>query len=505
MSESEGHLNDTVGQVVRLLLRRRWWILGAAFLTPLATVGVMLQLPDQYKSEATIIAEQQQVSARYVDPVNNMTAPEEVTTMTRMVMSRNRLLGVIDSFGLYPREKARMNPDQLAERMREDIAVDPLDVELGRRGATYSAFKLSFTAENPRLAQTVASRLTALFIEESLKTQNNQASGTTRFLSAQLAAAKQRLEEQEQRLSDFKRRNLGALPEQTGANLDVLKELRLELQTNMNDRGKVEQQRVSLEAILDVDLASLQADRSQLLKQYTPKHPEVLKRDGEIEKIQALMTELKTGKPGAPRMDVSLSPDEPRVVQLRSMVEAYWADSKGLAKDEQRLRAEIDQVQARLRLTPLLEEQFAALLRDYELYKRDYADLQDKQVHSQLTADLEGQQEGQHFLLIDAPTLPGVPSGPKRVRMSLWAVAVGVAIGVVLAFLMDMWNRRFYNEQEVKRQLGAPLIVGIPLLRTSSEERRRKWRLAFEWLAGCTMTLAVVVAEVFVFLRDGWV
>jgi hypothetical protein len=90
-------------------------------------------------------------------------------------------------------------------------------------------------------------------------------------------------------------------------------------------------------------------------------------------------------------------------------------------------------------------------------------------------------------------------------KISLGAVAAGIAIGVVLAVLMDMRNRAFHDEKEVKRHFGAPLIVGVPLFRTRREERWRKWRLAFEWLAACAMTVVVVAAEVFVFLRSGWV
>jgi polysaccharide chain length determinant protein (PEP-CTERM system associated) len=505
VSETEVGSTDIISQVLGMVRRHRWWILGAAFAVPLATIGVVLQLRDRYTSDATIMAVQQQVSQKYVDPVNTMTTPEIVNSMSREVMSRSRLLAIIDSFALYPKERASTKPDQLAELMRKDIDVTPLDVVKVRGDNTFTAFTLSFTAENPRLAQEVASRLTSLFIEESLKTQSNQASGTAKFLSEQLEAARQRLQQQEQRLSEFKMRNLAELPEQASANLDGLKELRLQLQNVMSNRARAQQQLGALESLLSVDLARLQTEKSQLLTRYTAKNPEVVKRDGEIARVQDLLSQLKSGKAGAPKPPDALASDDPRMAQMRIQAEANLADAESLAKEEARLRADIAQDQARLRLTPVREQQLTGILREYELYKHDYADLQNKQLQSQLTANLEGQQEGQRFRLVDPPTLPAFPSGPKRVRISLGAVGGGLAFGVVLAFLLDMRNRSFHDEKEVKRHFGAPLIVGVPLFRTRREDLWRRWRLAFEWLAACAISVVVVAAEVFVFLRDGWV
>jgi polysaccharide chain length determinant protein (PEP-CTERM system associated) len=452
------------------------------------------------------MAVQQQVSQKYVDPVNTMTTPEIVNSMSREIMSRSRLLGIIDAFGLYPKEKATMKPDQLAERMRKDIDVTPLDVLKGIRGdTTFTAFMLSFTADTPRLSQEVASRLTSLFIEESLKTQSNQASGTAKFLSEQLEAAKQKLQQQEQRLSNFKLSNLAELPEQAGANIEVLKELRVQLQTVMGNRGKLQQQRSALDSALSVGLARLQTDRSQLLTRYTIKNPEVVTKDLQIAQVQELLSQLKAGKAGISKPPEAQAADDPGVAQWRGQVEVNLVDTENVVKDEARLRSDIAQNQARLRLTPVREQQLAAILREYELYRQDYADLQNKQLRSQLTANLEGQQEGQRFRLVDPPTLPAFPSGPKRMKISLGAVAAGIALGVLLAFLMDMRNRAFHDEKEVKRHFGAPLIVGVPLFRTRREERWRKWRLAFEWLAACAMIVVVVAAEVIVFLRSGWV
>lgn len=131
-----------------------------------------------------------------------------VNLVTRETLSRTRLLGIIDSFGLYADEKYNLAPEQLVARIRTDLEVAPLDEVPGREA---TGFRISFTANNPHLAQEVTSRLTSFFIEENIKARGKQVSTTNKFLSEQLEEAKRKLEEQERRLRDFKASNLGGL------------------------------------------------------------------------------------------------------------------------------------------------------------------------------------------------------------------------------------------------------------------------------------------------------
>ncbi len=499
-SERESTPDDLIGPLLGMVARHRWWIFGPAFLVPLVAIAVVMYLPDQYTSEATLVVVQQQVSQRYVDPTNTISPADAVNSMTREVLSRPRLLAIIDSFGLYPKLKGKAQPDQLTDRIREDITVEPLDKLPGRND--FTAFQVAFTADNPRLAQEVASRLTQIFIEENLKVQGNQASTTAKFLAEQLAAAKQRLTEQEQRLSDFKAKNLSELPQQEQSNLSTLTDLRIQLQNNSANQSRAQQQRTSLEYTLNGSLARLQSERSALLARFTLKHPEVVRKDTEIERLQNLLAEVKTGTVAIDKTQDQAGVDDPMIAQIKGQVEANRIDLENLTREEQRLRLEITQYQGRLRLTPMREQQLTGVLRDYELYKQDYTELLNKQLRSQLTANLEEQQSGQNFRLVDPPTLPTLPSGPKRVKISLGAAGAGIALGLALAFLMNLRDSSFHTEKEVQWYFKPPLFVAVPVLVTPAEERWKKWRLVIEWAAGVTMLAIVVAAEVYVFLRS---
>jgi hypothetical protein len=84
-------------------------------------------------------------------------------------------------------------------------------------------------------------------------------------------------------------------------------------------------------------------------------------------------------------------------------------------------------------------------------------------------------------------------------KISLIALAVGLGVGCGLALLAEMRNSSFYTEASVAGRVTLPLIVGIPLLVTPTEQRARSWRNMLEWFAGSAVALIVLIAEVYVF------
>ena len=80
------------------------------------------------------------------------------------MLSSQRLLSIINDFRLYPTDRAKLSPDLLADRIRKDIDIEPLE--------SSNAFTIAFagTAASPELARDVTGRLTSLFIEENSQT-----------------------------------------------------------------------------------------------------------------------------------------------------------------------------------------------------------------------------------------------------------------------------------------------------------------------------------------------
>jgi polysaccharide biosynthesis transport protein len=496
----ESSLPETLDKLVGLLKRRRWWILAPACLVALLSSAYVMKLPDRFKSEATLVYVPQQVSQKYVEPSINSGPDEAIQSMTREILSRTRLLGIIEEFGLYEKERQRLPPEMVAEKMREDdVEIAPLDQVPGRE---VRAFKISFSAGSAQLAQTVTSRLTSLFIEENLRTRGQQAASTTNFLGSQIAAAEKKMAEQEQRLRDFMGRNMSVLPDQQQTNLGILIDLRMRLQSTTMRLTQVQQQRSFLAATISGNLSVLQSERSALLSRYTEKHAEVIKKNLAIAKVQALLDRLNgSGRDGAIGSDPSL-PDDSSTVQMRNQVDAIAADLATLSKEQKTLELQISQLQDRMNLTPMVAQQLGDIQRDADVYKQDYMNLLKNQMQARLTANLEGSQDGQQFRIADAATRPIKPAGPKRLRLNAIGAGVGIVLGIALALIMDFRDHSVHTENDLKRQFQMPLFVGIPVLLTPKEQRNRTLVRTAEWLSGSALMLAVLAAELYVF-RNG--
>src|SRR5499433_481957 len=195
--------------------RRRKWLAVLVFAAPF-TVGitVVMVMPSVYKATATVLVDRQQVPESFVQPTVTSALETRLHTIGQEIMSRSRLDGLITRFGLYPDLKKKLSPEEIVERMRDDIKLELKGVDIkGERRATV-AFTISYRGSDPRTVALVTNTLASFYIEENLKVRERQATGTAEFLRVQLDETKKRLDTQERQVSEFKRRYLGELPQQ---------------------------------------------------------------------------------------------------------------------------------------------------------------------------------------------------------------------------------------------------------------------------------------------------
>lgn len=529
MSKGSEDFKKELDAFLRLILRRRWWLFLTAWAVTLGAIGGSLLLPNQYLSEATIIVQQQQVPERYVTATSTSDLSSTLLAMTQDVLSRTRLLQIIDEFGLYKKQRNRLVAEELVELMRKNIQIKPLEDNPERRDV--NSFRISFSADSPRLAQEVTSRLTTLFIEQNLKTRERQAVGTTSFLESQLNTAREELQKQEKRLRDFKMEYLGELPEQQQGNLQILAGLHMQLQNMVAALGRAQEQRVYLSSLLSQyieyppgregpgtasspletaqrELDRLNSQRAELLGRYLPQHPDVLRIDEEIAQAKALIQQLKnSGKPAPEEqtqpnhVSTETAGQNTVVAQLKSQIEANRVEIENLGRDRKQLEAQISIYERRLNLTPVREQQLAEALRDYNLSKQNYEDLLSKKTQSELASSLEQQQQGQQFRIVDPPSLPIKPTSPDRIRISLQGLAAGLLLAIGLTAFVEVRKASFYTEDEVRRRFGLPIVLGIPGLPTPTEERAGSRRRVLGWAGGSVLLLIALVAELYVFWR----
>jgi polysaccharide chain length determinant protein (PEP-CTERM system associated) len=544
--ESSLNLNETLGNLVSIVARRRWWILLPFCCITVGAIAVLSQLPNRYVSTATLLVVQQQVPQRYVVPNSTTDVTSALQAMKQEVLSRTQLLKMINDFGLYPKQRKHFAPEELVSLMLGNIDIVAINENPQQSNKDFDAFRISFTTENALLAQQVTNTLTSLFTNEYLRAQENQSTNTTNFLHGQVEEKGKLLEAQEEKLRDFKLQHVGELPEQQAGNLGILTGLQGQLRDAMSSLNRAQQQRTLFQAQLDAtprrrmalengvltpvpgnpnatqiltplevaqnDLARLEAARSALeSKGAKAQHPDVLTNQREIAQAEERVKRLRAAapppekaRPSGPAAAASPSPevaDEPAVALIKASLEANRQEIESLTNDAARLKASIAQYENRLNQTPVREQQQASILRDTEALRLEHAELQKKEQESQLATNLEKQQGGQQFRLIDEASLPSLPSSPNRRKMSGMGAAGGLLLGLALALLMEMRDTSFHTEKDLDKHLDLPFVLGIPLLPTRVEERQRKWRNLSQWAAASAMLLVVAAAGLYVYVR----
>jgi polysaccharide biosynthesis transport protein len=516
-----------------LACRRKWWLILPLFVTWALVMMAAWFVPPKYHSETVIIVEQQKIPEQYVVPNVAIDLQQRLQSMTQQILSRTRLLAIIDAFHLYKKDQKQSDPDPLVEQMRKDIKIDL--VQAPGRPWELSAFKISYSAANPELAQQVTQKLSSLFIEENLRSRQQLSEDTTKFLENQLEEARQNLAAQEERLRDFKTRYLGELPEQLQTNIQILSGLQSRLQAATEALDKANQQKLYLESLLnqyktlrsqlsvrrgdsavnpvsiDEDLEKLKAELAALSSRDTPRHPDVVRLKKQIADAENLKQQVNAEQKsaasdgtldavGRPRSLSDLQAISP-MLQIDGQIKSNQLEIANRKQEISGREGKIDAYQAHLNLMPVREQQLAAITRDHEQSRTNYESLLNKKMQSEMATDLEKRQEGEQFRIIDPPNFPQKPYSPNRLKFSLFGLIAGIVLAVGLTAFIEATDERVNSEEDLLSVTPVPLLVAIPLLQTSAEQQTRTWRYRVEWAVAALLIIAIPAITVVAYYR----
>jgi capsular polysaccharide biosynthesis protein len=174
---------------------------------------------------------------------------------------------------------------------------------------------------------------------------------------------------------------------------------------------------------------------------------------------------------------------------------------ESLHQQERKIQSELSEYQARLNGTPQTEQELADISRGYEESQGNYNSLLQKQMQSQLATSLTQRQQGEQFRVIDPPSFSSKPSAPNHLLVSLGGLAAGFAIGLGLTIVLELSDVRVRHEKDLEGLVPARVLVGIPHLRTSGEERRRAKFRFLQIGAAAAMVMLMVAGNLYAFLK----
>ncbi len=517
-----------------ILRRYRSWIIGPAFLGLVLGVVVAFLWPDTFISTALMRITPQQVPEKLVPSAVNMQMAERLTQMQQEILSRASLSELIQRLDLYKKDRQRLPMDDVVEKMRNAVKIPLLDVQStgGNRGA--SAFMIQFKYSDRYKAQGVVQQLVSKFTEQSATVQRNQANLTANFLSDEARQAKENLDRLDAEITKYKSENRGRLPEEFQANVASLNSLQQQLGAvnetlNRNQQEKIilqtqlqqlstqlnyfinnAQQTVANETVKNERLVALNKmildAKSQLAAMrevYTEDWPDVKnfkariadlqKEQAELEKqeIEAQNKPVTPQKITNPQIVKSIDDTKASMALLKVEIDAKDSDIKARQKQLLDIDKAIAAYQSRIEATPLSEQKYAALQREYQIAKGTYDDLSKRREISETAQNLEERRAGENLEVLDTASLPEKPAEPKRLAIVGAGVAVGLVVGFVLAGIKEMKDTSLKNLKDVRAYTNLPVLSSIPLLENALLVRRKR-RLA--WLAWSSAVILGCIA-----------
>ena len=493
--------------VVRGSWRFRLYALLTAWAVCLLGWIVVFTLPDMYQSSARIFVD----TRTALGPVlSGLTIQQDVNAQVNFVrqslLSRPQLERVTRETDLDLRAKTPEARVALVDQLLQRIKLSAADT-----GSGGLVFTMQYQDRDRATSLRVVELLMNTFVEDTLGGKRAGSEVAQKFLREQIEEYEQRLREAEDRLADFKRRNVGLMP---GAQGDYFSRLQSEIASVEKVQGELSVALIGREEIArqlrgETSVANAQpliaaasdggdtASRIQdaqkkldnLLLQYTEKHPDVIalretiaqleeRRASELSALQSSGGALSASAAASPvvqSIQLALNKADVEIAALRARI----ADGQRKVSD---LRKLVD-------TAPEVEAEFARLNRDYDVTRERYLALVDRSERTKLGDQAEA-SDAVRFEVIDPPAAKFEPVAPNRPLLLAAVLIVGVGAGCGLAFLLHELRPVFTSSRSLNEVTGLP-VLGV-VSKTWLDKHRLERRVEYLKYAAGVGALMVV-------------
>lgn len=502
-------MQEVIAQVVqhvRASWRYRWYMVLLAW--PLCIGGwiYVQSLPDQYQASARVYLDTQSMLRPLLQGLAvDSNTRSEVELMTRTLLSRPNLEKVARMTDLDLKAKTPQQMEGILNSLSSNITLENTRQQ--------GLFRISFEDNDPQLAKRVVQALLTLFTENALGESRKDSGAAQRFLDDQIKEYEGRLVAAEERLTAFKRENLGRMPSEgrgyydnLQAAISELEQAQLNLQEAENRRKELQRQIEDKESLfgfstpmaaagsntpeLDGRIQTLQSRLDELLLKYTDQHPDVQAVQHTLEDLQKQRKEVAAHAKGNASSFGDGSSVSPYQAQMQLTVSEADANIAALRARVGAQRRRIDELKKLVNIIPEVEAQLKQLNRDYDVTKSSYETLLERRESASITEQLEQSADTVKFRVIDPPFVPSKPSGPKRMLLTSVALGAGIVAGMVFAFFLAQLNPTFDSRRSLLEATGLPVLGGLSMVWTDEQRRKKRVELfGFSMLVTALLTV----------------
>ncbi len=509
-----------------ILRRNIRWVIAPAFFGLVIATLVAYWMDDVYVSSALIRIVPQQVPESLVQNAVNQQLGDRINAMAETIESRTTLSSIINSYGLYKAELKREPLDDVIAKMQRAIHI-AASGGITNSGRNLPAFQLTFSYNDRHVAQKVCQELVSRFVNENTRNRYQDAVATHQFMNDEFEKSKRELDTLEQKLGEFRARNAGHLPEQMEANVQQMNALENRV-TNLNQsQSRVSQEKMMLESSLaiakdrlasirdntpdvqarsekvdqfDKQIAAVEANIASMKERYTDTYPDLEAARTQLiqlrhQRDEALKTEkgkpaevhAVSGAPGRERMDATAE-----VERIQAALRAKELEAQEYAKESADATAAVRAYQGRIEGIPLGEREYQELLRDRDLAKSKYQDLEVKLSRSAISQEMENRKQGENLEVLDQASLPESPTEPRRSLIIPGGFGAGLVLGIIIVGIREVKDTSLKNLKDARLYTQLSILGSVPLLENDLVVQRRKQMMWVGWATATLVGVAVM-------------
>lgn len=455
-----------------LILRARWLVILLTFMVVVGTaVGVSLVMPKKYSASAAVL-----VDVKTPDPIlgalmPGMMTPGYMATQIDIIQSDRVARRVVQMLKIDQNASARQQWQEETEGRGSieayfaDLLSKQLDVKPSRES---NVINITYKSGEPQFAAVIANAFAQAYIDTNVELRVDPAKQYAGWFDQRTKGLRDQLEAAQARLSQFQRENgiinaderldvENARLQELSSQLVAMQALRAETSSRQAQAGNTETLPEVLQSglvqSLKADVARQEAKLKDLSSQYGPNHPQVLRAVAEGQALRAkLETEIKRVAGG---VGTNARVNVQREAEIRTALEAQ--KKKVLEIKKQR-------------------DEITVLQREVENAQKAY----DMTAQRLVQTNLESQTQQTNIVVLNPAVEPVEPSSPRLLLNALLSIFVGTLLGVGLALLLELLNRRVRSPEDIVEALGLPVIGYLDAADArKTRGRKRQKRLVF--------------------------
>ena len=246
-------------------------------------------------------------------------------------------------------------------------------------------------------------------------------------------------------------------------------------------------------ADLQSQIADTRTNLAAAERTYGSDHPDVQALRRQLKAQQARLA--ATGKGAAHNTLIKKDADNPAYLMLVSQLQAAESQLDALTSQRDQMRQQRDHYLSMVAETPLVEQEFATLSRDYDNAQLRYRELKEKKMAADMGEQMEQSRKSERLVVIDPPELPTKTSPPRNLLALAGLVLslLGGFIGVVLA---ETLSNSVHGTRHLTDLVGTPPLAAIPLIITLDDlAQRRRFKQRAVIIGGCVLILGLVIVD----------